>query len=287
MKSEEKRTEAFYIDIEKVISDKNPRLLKLLPGFLIRYLKKIIHQDELNEFLKLYGDLAGLDFIHEGLKYMEINYEVKGLENLPKEGRFLFASNHPLGGLDGLVFIHEVGKIWPRLKFPVNDLLMNIKNLDPVFLPINKHGKQDKQAVIQIEKSYASDDQILYFPAGLCSRKKKGKIEDLEWKKHFITKAVKHKRNIVPVHFTGRNSNFFYNLANLRVLLGIKSNIEMVYLANEMFKQKNKKIIVRFGEPISYKMFDKTLSPQAWALKVKKIVYSLGEGKDISLNTVS
>jgi putative hemolysin len=128
---------------------------------------------------------------------------------------------------------------------------------------------------------------LILFPAGLCSRKKKGKIEDLEWKKHFITKAVKHKRDIVPVHFTGRNSNFFYNLANLRVMLGIKSNIEMVYLANEMFKQKNKKIIVRFGEPISYKMFDKTLPPQAWALKVKKIVYSLGEGKDISLNTVS
>ncbi|MBE9509884.1 MAG: 1-acyl-sn-glycerol-3-phosphate acyltransferase [Bacteroidetes bacterium] len=280
MKNEEKRTEAFYIDIEKVISDKNPRLLKLLPAFLIRYLKKIIHQDELNEFLKLYGDLPGLDFIHEGLKYMETKYKVKGLENLPKEGRYLFASNHPLGGLDGLVFIHEVGKIWPRLKFPVNDLLMNIKNLDPIFLPINKHGKQDKQAVIQIEKSYASDDQILYFPAGLCSRKKKGKIEDLEWKKHFITKAVKHKRDIVPVHFTGRNSNFFYNLANLRVLLGIKANIEMIYLADEMFKQKNKKITVRFGEPISYRMFDKTLSPQAWAVKVKKIVYSLGEGND-------
>ncbi len=287
MRKEEKRTEAFFIDIEKVISDKNPRLLKLLPGFLIRYMKKIIHQDELNEFLKLHGDLAGLDFIREGLKFMETNYEAKGLENLPKEGRYLFASNHPLGGLDGLIFIHEVGKIWPRLKFPVNDLLMNIKNLDPIFLPINKHGKQDKQAVLQIEKSYASDDQILYFPAGLCSRKKKGKIEDLEWKKHFITKAVKHKRDIVPIHFTGRNSNFFYNLANLRVLLGIKSNIEMVYLANEMFKQKNRKIIVRFGEPISYRMFDKTLSPEAWAVKVKKIVYFLGEGKNISLNTVS
>jgi len=280
MKNEEKQTETFLIDIEKVISDKNPRLLKILPAFLIRYLKNIIHQDELNEFLKLHGDLEGLDFIREGLNYMEINYEVKGLENLPKEGRFLFVSNHPLGGLDGLVFIHEVGKIWRRLKFPVNDLLMNIKNLDPIFLPINKHGKQDKQAVIQIERSYASDDQILYFPAGLCSRKKKGKIEDLEWKKHFITKAVKHKRDIVPVHFSGRNSNFFYNLANLRVFLGIKSNIEMVYLANEMFKQKDKKITVRFGEPISYKMFDKTLSPKEWALKVKKIVYSLDKGKD-------
>jgi len=279
MKSEEKQTEVFLIDIEKVIANKNPRLLKLLPAFLIRYLKKIIHQDEFNEFLKLHGDLEGLDFIREGLKFMETNYEVIGLENLPKEGRFLFVSNHPLGGLDGLVFINEIGKIWPRLKFPVNDLLMNIKNLDPIFLPINKHGKQDKQAVIQIEKSYASDDQILYFPAGLCSRKKKGKIEDLEWKKHFITKAVKHKRDIVPVHFSGRNSNFFYNLANLRVLLGIKSNIEMVYLPNEMFKQKDKKITVRFGKPISYGMFDKTLSPAAWAEKVKKIVYSLGEGK--------
>lgn len=287
MKSEGQQAEVFFIDIEKVISDKNPRLLKLLPKFLVRYLKRIIHQDELNEFIKFHGELMGLDFIREGLKYMKTNYEVKGLENLPEEGRFLFASNHPLGGLDGLIFIHEIGNIWPNLKFPVNDLLLNIKNLEPIFLPINKHGKQDKQAVIQIEKSYASDDQILYFPAGLCSRKKKGKIKDLEWKKHFITKAVKHKRDIVPVHFTGRNSNFFYNLANLRGMLGIKSNIEMIYLANEMFKQKNKKIIVRFGKPISYRMFDNSLSPEEWALKVKKIVYFLGDGKEFSLNAVS
>ncbi|MCH7658036.1 MAG: 1-acyl-sn-glycerol-3-phosphate acyltransferase [Bacteroidetes bacterium] len=287
MKSEGQQAEVFFIDIEKVISDKNPRLLKLLPKFLVRYLKRIIHQDELNKFIKFHGELMGLDFIREGLKYMKTNYEVKGLENLPEEGRFLFASNHPLGGLDGLIFIHEIGKIWPNLKFPVNDLLLNIKNLEPIFLPINKHGKQDKQAVIQIEKSYASDDQILYFPAGLCSRKKKGKIKDLEWKKHFITKAVKHKRDIVPVHFTGRNSNFFYNLANLRSMMGIKSNIEMIYLANEMFKQKNKKIIVRFGKPISYRMFDNSLSPEEWALKVKKIVYFLGDGKEFSLNAVS
>ena len=287
MKSEGQQAEVFFIDIEKVISDKNPRLLKLLPKFLVRYLKRIIHQDELNKFIKFHGELMGLDFIREGLKYMKTNYEVKGLENLPEEGRFLFASNHPLGGLDGLIFIHEIGKIWPNLKFPVNDLLLNIKNLESIFLPINKHGKQDKQAVIQIEKSYASDDQILYFPAGLCSRKKKGKIKDLEWKKHFITKAVKHKRDIVPVHFTGRNSNFFYNLANLRSMMGIKSNIEMIYLANEMFKQKNKKIIVRFGKPISYRMFDNSLSPEEWALKVKKIVYFLGDGKEFSLNAVS
>lgn len=277
MEREGKQAKTNLIDIEKVFYNKNPGLFKVLPYFIIRYLKNIIHQDELNEFLKDYGHLTGLDFISKGLEYMEIDYEVKGLGNLPGKGRFLFASNHPLGGLDGLIFIHEVGKIWPNLKFPVNDILLNIKNLDPIFLPINKHGKQDKQAVKQIEESYASDDQILYFPAGLCSRKKKGKIEDLEWKKHFITKAVKHKRDVVPVHFTGRNSNFFYNLANLRVMTGIKSNIEMLYLANEMFKQKDKKITVTFGKPISYKKFDKSLSPKEWALKVKKMVYSMGE----------
>lgn len=277
MEREEKQTKTNLIDVEKVFYNKNPRLFKLLPYFIIRYLKNIIHQDELNEFLKEHGHLTGLDFISKGLEYIGIDYEVKGLDNIPDKGRFIFVSNHPLGGLDGLIFIHEVGKIYPHLKFPVNDILMNINNLDPIFLPINKHGKQDKQAVREIEESYASNDQILHFPAGLCSRKKKGRIEDLEWKKHFITKAVKHKRDIIPVHFTGRNSNFFYNLAKLRVLLGIKSNIEMVYLPDEMFKQKDKKITVTFGKPVSYKKFDKTLTPKEWAIKIKKIVYSMGE----------
>lgn len=277
MEIEEKQAKTNLIDIEKVFYNKNPGLFKLLPYFIIRYLKNIIHQDELNEFLKEHGHLTGLDFISKGLEYIGIDYEVNGLDNIPDKGRFIFASNHPLGGLDGLIFIHEVGKIYPHLKFPVNDILMNIKNLDPIFLPINKYGKQDKQAVREIEESYASDDQILHFPAGLCSRKKRGRVEDLEWKKHFITKAVKHKRDIIPVHFTGRNSNFFYNLAKIRVLLGIKSNIEMIYLPDEMFKQKDKKITVTFGKPVSYKKFDKTLTPKEWAIKIKKIVYSMGE----------
>ncbi len=267
---------SLLINVEKAIGDKNPRLLKTLPGFIIRYLKKIIHQDDLNEIITRYADKEGLDFVRGALEYMGITYTVEGLENIPEKGRFLFVSNHPLGGLDGMVFIEVVGEKFRDVKFPVNDFLLNIKNLDPIFLPINKHGSQSRDAVRAIEEAYASDAQILYFPAGLCSRKIRGKIIDLEWKKHFISKAIEYKRDIVPVYFSGKNSGFFYNLANLRVFLGIKSNIEMIYLPNEMFKQRGKKLILKVGETIPWTLFDKTRTAKEWADYVKNIVYSIG-----------
>ncbi len=268
--------EISLIDIEKAIADKNPRLLKVLPRFVIRYLKRITHQDELNKFLSQYGHLEGLPLVEKALDFMGTTYVTEGLENIPGEGRFIFASNHPLGGLDGLVFIKVIGSIFPEVRFPVNDLLLNIGNMDTVFLPINKHGAQSRKAVSAIEEAYASDAQILYFPAGLCSRKIKGKIIDLEWQKHFISKAIKYKRDIIPICFLGKNSKFFYNLANLRVLLGIKSNIEMIYLPNEMFKQRGKKLLLKVGQPISYTFFDKSRSIKEWAAYVKDIVYSIG-----------
>ncbi len=263
------------IDVEGVLRTRNPRLYALLPGFIPRYLKRIVHQEELNDFLSRYGHLKGKEFVAAALKDMKIDYEVRAKENIPASGRYIFASNHPLGGLDGLVFINEIGKYHEEVLFIVNDLLMNIHNLDPVFIPVNKHGRQSLEYARKIEQAYASDAQILYFPAGLCSRKRKGRIRDLEWKKNFITKAIQHERDIVPVHFSGRNSNFFYRLANLRVMLGIGSNIEMVYLPDEMFKQVDKKIILTIGKPIPRETFDRRFSPGEWAEKLKEHVYRL------------
>ena len=154
----------------------------------------------------------------------------------------------PLGGLDGLVFIYELSKHFREIKFPVNDILTNIKNLSGIFLPVNKHGAQARDVALKIEEAYASDCQILYFPAGLCSRKKRGVIKDLQWQKSFITKSIQHKRDIVPAFFSGRNSDFFYNLANFRKMTGLKANIEMLYLADEMFRQKGKEIDLVFGK---------------------------------------
>ena len=263
------------IDVEQVLRNKNPRLAGLVPKFLINYLKRIIHQDDLNRFLKASGHLQNSEIIGAWLKYLGTNYHVYGSENIPSGGRYIFVSNHPLGGLDGLVFIYELSKYFKDIKFPVNDILLNISNLSGVFLPVNKHGAQAREGAKMIEQAYASDCQILYFPAGLCSRKKKGVIRDLTWQKSFITKAVYHKRDVVPVFFSGRNSDFFYNLANLRNFLGIKSNFEMLYLPDEMFRQKDKDIFMVVGKSISWRTFDKSKTPAEWAEWVKSESYNL------------
>lgn len=263
-----------FIEIEKVIGGKSPRLLKMLPKFLIRYLKRVIHEDDLNEALATHGHKKGAEFVEGILSMMQVSYTVAGIENLDPNGRYLFASNHPLGGLDGMILIHAISKHYPNVKFPVNDLLMHLKQLHPVFIPVNKHGSQSTANAKLMEDAFASSDQILYFPAGLCSRKQKGGIiEDLEWKKSFIAKAVKHERDVVPVFFSGRNSKFFYNFARIRSKLGIKANIEMLYLVDEMYRQKGQSITVTFGKSIPYQTFDKSKTPQQWAEWVKRMVY--------------
>jgi 1-acyl-sn-glycerol-3-phosphate acyltransferase len=275
MDSEKDNKENQTIDVKSVLYAKNPVLARAIPGFVINYLKRIVHQDDLNEFLRKYGQLKDSELIAAGLQHFEIKFKVSGTENIPESGRFIFVSNHPLGGLDGLVFINELSKHFKDIKFPVNDILTNIKNLSGIFLPVNKHGGQAKEAAVMIEEAYSSDSQILYFPAGLCSRKKNGVIRDLQWHKSFITKSIQHKRDVVPAFFSGRNSNFFYNLANIRKITGIKANVEMLYLADEMFRQKDKEIRLVFGKQIPWETFDKTRSALEWADWVKSKTYGL------------
>ena len=263
------------IDVRKVLTSKNPALGKVIPGFLINYLKRIVHEDELNDFLEQNGHLKDRELISAWLKFLKIDYQVWGRENIPAEGRYIFVSNHPLGGLDGIVFINELSARFSDIKFPVNDILTYIGNLSGIFLPVNKHGSQGREGARLLEEAYSSDTQILYFPAGLCSRKKRGVIKDLVWHKSFISKAIQHKRDIVPAYFSGRNSSFFYNLANIRKGLGIRANFEMLYLADEMFLQKDKKIDLVFGEKIPWQTFDKSKTPPEWAEWVKTKCYDL------------
>jgi len=273
--SKKRANEVKFLDLEEIIKKKSPKLLKLLPGFLIRYFKRVIHQDDLNGILQRHGHLNGVEFVNASLSDMGITYTVYGLENINPDGRYIFVSNHPLGGLDGLVFMSELRKHYSSIRFVVNDLLMNVKQLRELFIPVNKHGGQTTSYAKAIEDTYASDAQVLYFPAGLCSRKIKGNIVDLEWKKNFVGKAVKHHRDIVPVFFSGRNSNFFYNLANFRKRLGIKANIEMLYLVDEMFKQRGKKISLVIGKPVPYQTFSSEKSAQEWTTWIREKAYDL------------
>lgn len=264
------------IDIKQVLRQKAPSAARKIPGFMVDYLIRTVHQDELNEILRRYHDKDGVAFMQELIGYFDLNLELVNEENIPAEGRYIFASNHPLGGLDGICLSAIIGgRFDGKIRYLVNDLLLYLSNLRSIFVPINKHGAQGKKNAELIEKAYASDNQIITFPAGLCSRKQNGKIQDTEWKKSFIQKAVEYRRDIVPVFFEGRNSNFFYRLTNMRKALGIKMNYEMIYLPDEMFKSKHKTYSIHFGKPIPWQTFDSSRKPAEWAEWVKEIVYNL------------
>ena len=263
------------INIDAILADKVPGLKKRLPRFVINYLKKIAHQDDLNCFFRQYGHLRGADFAKAILEDFDISIRIEGEENLPENGKIIFASNHPLGGADGVAILNFMSNHYKEVKAPVNDLLMHVENLSDFFIPINKVGALAKDSTTLINDMYESDAAILFFPAGMVSRKQKGGIRDLMWKKTFITKAMQYKRDVVPLRFVGHNSSFFYNLGYLRTKLGIKVNIEMLYLVDELYKQRHKTCTIKIGHPIPWTTFDKTKTQPEWANWVKEIVYGL------------
>jgi hypothetical protein len=265
------------VNIRKVFSEKNPRMAKLLPGFVYRYIERIVHQEFINDILARHKGKIGLDFIHAIFDEFNTAIIVKGDKFIPHEGRFIFASNHPLGGFDGVILIDTVSHYLGEAKFLVNDILMNLRLLDNIFIPINKHGSQSKESALLLDEVYRSNMQILTFPSGMVSRKIKGVIQDLPWKKNFISKAIQYQRDIVPVHFSGKNSNFFYNLANIRKFLHIKWNLEMFFLMDESMKHRNSEITVSFGPTVKWTSLDRSKTHQQWADIIRKKVYSLPE----------
>jgi putative hemolysin len=265
------------IDIEHVFKSKNPRLYRFLPGFIFRYLKRIIHQDEINQFLRDNCSYHDVDFAQRILEFFRITVKVEGLEHVPEKGGCILACNHPIGSVDAMALITTVASKRKDIKFLVNDILMNLENLRGVFMPVNKHGKNPQNSLREMESLYASDQVSMVFPAGLVSRKQDGLIRDLDWKKSFLTKARKYTRLIVPVYISGRNSDFFYNLGNFRKALGIQANIEMLFLANETFSQRDNTITLIFGEPIRPEMLSNKTNDHVWAGKIKRHVYTMGD----------
>ncbi len=263
------------IDIEKVIKDKNPKLLKLLPKFIINYIKIIAHQDDVNDILHDFKDIHDYEFCAALIKRLNMKVTVNGQENIPTDGGIIFAANHPLGGMDAMALVTVIEPYRTDVKFIVNDILLNLKNLNGLFVGVNKHGGNTKNSLKVIDDLFASDKAVFVFPAGMVSRRKKGKVADLEWKKTFITRAKKHNKTIIPVYVGGSLSNFFYRLSNLRTTLGIKANLEMLYLCDESFKQRDKTLNIIFGKPIPSSFFDGSKSDKEWSKWMEENVHSM------------
>ena len=267
------------IDLDRIIREKMGTKARYVPSVTVRWLKHIIHQDEVNRFLWESRDKKGTEWLEECTRYLDMTLDIEGLENLPdkNDGRlYTFVSNHPLGGVDGVALGAIIGRHYDgRFRYLVNDLLMNLPGLAPLCIPINKTGKQSRNFPEMVEAGFSGDNHILMFPAGICSRKIDGQIHDLPWKKTFITKSVETKRDIVPIHFGGRNSDFFYGLANVCKALHIKFNIAMLFLVDEMYKNVHKSFRVAIGKPIPWQTFDKSKTAMEWAKYVQDMVYRL------------
>lgn len=270
-------------DVEEVIKEKAGSKAKYVPRRLVRWLKKIVHQDELNAFILSEGDKQGVPWLEDCVEFLDMHLVVENPENLPPKDdgrRYTFVSNHPLGGQDGVALGAILGRQYDgQVKYLVNDLLMNLYGLAPLCIPINKTGAQSRQFPAMVEAGFRSDNHIIMFPAGLCSRKQGGVIADLAWQKTFIQKSVEAQRDVVPIHFSGHNSKRFYRWANICKALHLKFNIAMLFLVDEMFLNRHKTFTVTIGKPIPWQTFDKSRKPQEWAQYVRQIVYNLPQEK--------
>lgn len=268
-------SEKDFIDVEKLIASKNPKALKRTPRFVISYLKYILHQAEINAFIKDNADIKNAEWCQAVVDYFDITINVRHIERIPKEGKIVLAMNHPLGGMDAMILVSALKEHRKDLKFIVNDLLMNLEPMKEMFVGVDKINKNRANVREQIKALFQSDEAVCIFPAGLVSRKKKGEIKDLVWKKTFVTYSKDYDRTIVPIYIDGRLSRFFYGLSNLRGSLGIKTNIEMLYLANELFKQRKRHFEFVVGEPIRATELDPSVDDKEMAQQIKEKVYDL------------
>lgn len=270
-------TPSKFVDVDRLIKEKNPAVYRFTPRWLIKYLSEtVIHESFLNDIMSSHTDTLNFDFCRVLCERFGITVRIEGEENIPKEGGVIFAANHPLGGMDAIAVMSAIDSHRNDVKFLVNDLLMNIPQLKGIFVGVNKFGATAREGIRAVDQAFAGDSALFIFPAGMVSRMTQYKvIRDLDWKKTFITKAKKYNKPVVPVHISGRLSKRFYAVARLRKFLGISLNIEMLLLAQETLKQEGNTIVVKYGKPIMPETFDRSKKDQDWAYEVKTQVYRL------------
>lgn len=273
----------YLLDIEKVLG---PKLMKKLPRFAVNFLKRRIHQDEINDCIMKAEHYHGVGFFDEALNYIGITYRIRGAENLDPAKKYIFACNHPLGGPEALIMGSMFRKLYGEgFKVPANQILASLKPLNEFFVPVNVvSSKQSRDLGVRIAEMFQSDSQVLVFPAGLCARKIKGKVTEMPWKKMFITQSRKYERDVVPVHFSGYNSRRFFFFTNLSRFLGLKFNLGMLFLVDELFNKKGEEFVITIGEPVSHTTFDKSKNDREWAAMIKDKVQLLSKDNGCPAN---
>lgn len=269
------------ISLEKLLKSKNPQIFEKYPKFLINSLiaivSKILHLKEINKFISESKDLYDLDYTRAVFKMLNFryNFNESELNKIPKTGKLIIVSNHPLGALDGLSIVEMVRKVRPDAKIVVNDLLSNLKNLDGIFLPVDLfNAKSQRENLIRISQMMKEEKCVIFFPAGKVSRLINGRIIDPKWNKGAVTIARKFRSPIFPINIDGRNTYLFY------LLIKIKDIFATFLLPREMFKRKNYQLNYKFGNLVNPEVFDFIESDKELSELLKKYVYSINSAPE-------
>ena len=271
------------INVEKMITSKYPKLKnnKIIKAAIDKFSDSIIHQDEINDFVRKNSHLGSFEFVDEVLEYFNFNYTTtdKDIENIPSSGRVVIIANHPLGALDSFALIKLISKVRKDIKIIANDFLKEFSVIDSLLIHINNfQARQRREAIEQIHNSLDQDMALIIFPSGEVSRASSTGIKDKKWHKGFLKFAYRSSSPILPVFIGGKNSKTFYSVST------INKKLATMLLSNEMFKQRDKTIDITIGEIVPFEnIVPKGLEQGQIVELYKKQVYNLKKKKSFFL----
>jgi putative hemolysin len=269
------------LDLGEIIKQKSPETIERMHPYFstlfIKIIEKIVKLDEINKFLEK-SNQTDFDFIDELFEYVDFSYSVssKDKKNIPSQGKLICVSNHPLGALDGLALLSVIGEVRQDVKIVANDILMNLDNLEDLFLAYNVFSQSaQKENIKNIVSALERDEAVIFFPAAEVSRFSHRGIRDSKWHNGALRFAQKYNCPILPIHIKGRNSIPFY------IMSLINRSLSTLMLPRQIFSKRRRKISIQIGSPISGDVISqKIVNLKEMNKLLKKHVYRLSKGKN-------
>ena len=261
-------------EVAKAINADKYGVLGTFSGWM---LMKVLKISTLNKVYDRSKHLKDVDFLNNILDNLQIKFEIpeEDLKRLPKGGAYITISNHPLGGIDGVLLLKLMLEREPNFKIIANFLLHRIEPLKKYIMPVNpfENHKDAKSSVVGIKETlrHLSDGKPLgMFPAGEVSTYKDGKLMvDKPWEEGAIKVIRKAQVPVVPIYFHAKNSRLFYLLSK------ISSTFRTAKLPSEVFSQKRRVIKVRIGKPISVSEQNEHATLEEYSEFLRKKTYML------------
>ncbi len=264
-------------DLEAVLEEKAGSRLSKLPKpirtLLISILKKIVHIKEINNFFNDNPNANAEEFLVKTLELAQYGYTLtpEDKAKIPKTGRLIITSNHPLGGLDGVALISAIREVRKDVRVLSNDVLSQMPNTEEIFLPVDVFNRKNVRKSIETIKNALEEEMaLIFFPAGMVSRFRKFRIRDLDWYLGAMKFASKFQSPILPIYLNARNTFLFYFLALFHKAVGA------LLLPHEIFTKKGKKLQIKIGTLIPHSTIaDKNIDFKAATEKLYKYTYDM------------